>query len=110
MSVRPARFVFGPGPRNGWQAELYRPGGDNQTQRMRRHAFPRNSNSDLQCGYCIERMGGRVIRTVVPCTLHQSRNRLAGRSRLDAILLGLLLSELETSPTEFTLAYRLSKA
>jgi hypothetical protein len=40
MSVRPARFVFGPGPRNDWQAELYRPGGDNGTQAMRRYAVP----------------------------------------------------------------------
>jgi hypothetical protein len=32
MLVRPARFVFGLGPRNDWQTVLYRPGGDNRTQ------------------------------------------------------------------------------
>lgn len=40
MLVRPARFVFGPMPCNDWQAELYRPGGDDWTQAMRRYAVP----------------------------------------------------------------------
>jgi hypothetical protein len=55
--VRPARFVFGPGPRNDWQAVLYRPGGD-RTQANRSTQYPRNSNSALRCGYFIERMRG----------------------------------------------------
>lgn len=38
--VRPARFVFGPMPRNDWQAKLHRLGGDNWTQAMRRYAVP----------------------------------------------------------------------
>jgi hypothetical protein len=42
-------------------------------------------------------MSGRVIRAGVPCTVHQSQNRLAGRSRLDATPAELLASELEIS-------------
>lgn len=52
--------------------------------------FPRNSNSATLCGYWIERMSRRVIRAVVPCTMHQSQSRLAGRSRLDATLAEIL--------------------
>ncbi|KAJ5433508.1 uncharacterized protein N7458_012664 [Penicillium daleae] len=71
--------------------------------------FPRNSNSALQCGYWIKRMSGQVIRAAIPCTLHQSQNRLANKSRLDAILPELLPSELETSPSESALAWVLDK-
>lgn len=52
--------------------------------------FPRNRNSALQCGYWIKLVSGRAICAVVPCTMHQSQNRLAGRSRLDANLAELL--------------------
>jgi hypothetical protein len=97
MLVRPARSVFGPGPRNDWQAVLYRPGSD-RTQVRRSARFPRNSNSALRCGYWIKRMRGRVFRAVVPCTMPQSPIRLASRSCLDAILAELLPSELKTSP------------
>lgn len=83
------------------------------TAGRRRYAdmwFPRNSNSAVRCGYWIKWMSRRVIRAIVPCTMHQSRNRLAGTSRLDATLAELLRSELETSPWESTSACTLSEA
>lgn len=48
-------------------------------------------------------MSRQVIHAVVPYMLHQSQNLLADRSHLDAALLELLLSELETNPSVPTL-------
>lgn len=45
-------------------------------------------------------MSARVIRAVVPYTVHQSQNRLAGRSRPDAIM----AEQLEVSLSESTSA------
>lgn len=47
-------------------------------------------------------MSGRVIRDVVPYTVHLSQNRLADRSRLDVIIPEHLPSELETPTSEST--------
>jgi hypothetical protein len=103
MSVRPTRFVFGPGPRNDWQAGSI----DLAVTTGRRRCADMRS-PEIATAICSVSIGskisGRVIRAVVPCTVRQSRNRLADRSHLDAILLELLPSKLEN----FTERVRLS--
>ena len=87
------RFASDQRPRNDWQAKPDQPGGDNWTHAVRKYAVAQKQQQRCAvwlCSYWVKWTCGRVIPAAVHFTVHQSQNRLADKSRLDAILMELL--------------------
>lgn len=86
--VRSARFVFCPGPRNDWQAELNQTGDDHPRRKCCADMQPPEIATALRDVVLGQWTSKLVIRAVpLLCTVHWTWRRLADRPRLEAILL-----------------------